>query len=105
APLLVGGIVQGSEVKQAIKIPGLLSFLATGHWNGKVTGLDAFKPQDRPPVITHYFFDGMVLIGTITVLIPAVYLIFKRWRWSKVMLVGLVTCSILAIIAAELGWM
>ncbi len=105
ADLAVGGIVQGSEVEHAVKIPGLLSFLATGHWDGEVKGLDAFKPEDRPPVITHYFFDTMVLIGTITVIVPAAYLIFKRWRWSKPMLLAIIICSGLAIIAAEVGWM
>lgn len=109
APLLVGGVVQGSEVNHAIEIPGLLSFLATGHWDGKVTGLDDIKPAERPPVIIHYFFDGMVAIGMITVLIPALYLIFAKWRPrlanKKVMLVSLFVCGILGVVAAELGWL
>lgn len=105
APLLVGGIVNGSQVEHAIKVPGLLSFLATGHFDGTVTGLNDIKADERPPVITHYFFDGMVAIGTIGILIPAGYLVFKRWRWSKPTLILLVVAGGLAIIGAELGWM
>ncbi len=109
APLLVGGVVSGSEVKHAIKIPGLLSFLATGHFNGKVTGLNDIKPSDRPPVIIHYFFDGMVMIGMIGILIPGLYLIFKRWRpkWAheKPMLIALFVCGFLGVIGAEFGWL
>jgi cytochrome d ubiquinol oxidase subunit I len=109
APLLVGGTVSGSEVKHALKVPGLLSFLATGHFNGKVTGLADIKPSDRPPVIVHYFFDGMVAIGTIGILIPGLYLVFRRWRpriaHRKIMLKGLFVCGFLGVIGAEFGWL
>lgn len=109
APLLVGGVVEGSEVKHAVKIPGLLSFLATGHWNGNVTGLNDISADNRPPVVTHYFFDGMVAIGTIGILVPAAYLTFRRWRPAranaKLMMILLFVCGVLGIIGAELGWM
>ncbi len=106
APLLVGGTVSGSQVQHAIKIPGLLSFLATGHFDGKVTGLADIKPSDRPPVIIHYFFDGMVAIGTIGILM---YLVLRRWRpkWAhkKAMLKALFVCGFLGIVGAEFGWL
>ena len=109
APLLVGGVVQGDKVQHAIKLPKLLSFLATGHFDGKVQGLDATPLQDRPPVFVHYFFDAMVGIGMLVVLVPLAYILarWRKWRWasSKLMLALLVLCAVLAIFAAEFGWM
>jgi len=109
APLLIGGIVQGSHVKDAVKIPKALSFLATGHFNGTVQGINSTPANERPPVTVHYFFDGMVSIGIISVLAPMVYLIarWRKWRWahSRGLLGLIVLCGILGIVAAELGWM
>jgi len=109
APLLVGGIVQGSQVKDAIRLPKLLSFLATGHFNGTVQGINAAPADQRPPVTVHYFFDAMVAIGTVTVLIPLAYLVarWRGWAWShsKWLLGGLVACAILGILGCEFGWM
>lgn len=109
APLLLGGIVQGDEVKYAISIPKLLSFLATGRFDGTVKGLDAIKPEDRPPVTVHYFFDAMIAIGFFAVLVPLAYLI-ARWRnylWahSHWLMALLVACGVLGILATEFGWM
>ena len=48
----------------ALSIPHGLSLLETHTLNGKVTGLDQFKPEDRPPVwIPFYSFRVMVAIG------------------------------------------
>lgn len=109
APLLIGGIVDGDKVKYALEIPKFLSFLATGDFNGKITGLNEFKPEDRPPATVHYFFDGMVAIGIITTTLPLIYLALRKWRkkWAhaKLVLIALVACGPLGIIATELGWM
>ena len=109
APLLVGGIVQGSQVKDAIRLPKLLSFLATGHFNGTVQGIKATPANQRPPVIVHYFFDAMVAIGMITVAVPLAYLLarWRGWAWShsRWLLGGLVTCAVLGILGCEFGWM
>ena len=109
APLLIGGIVSGGQVKHALKVPKLLSFLATGHFNGKVIGLNQIPPGDRPPLVVHYFFDSMVAIGMVIVFVPLAYLIarWRGWAWahSKIFLGLLVACAFLAIAACELGWM
>lgn len=109
APLIIGGIVQGDEVKYAIKIPGLLSWLATGSFDGKVVGLNDIPKQDRPPVFVHYFFDAMVGIGIVTVIIPATYLLLRKFRPTaagrKLMLGLMSLCAILGILAVEFGWM
>ena len=39
------GATDCNDVKTVIKIPGLLSFLATGDWNAEVTGLNDLQPQ------------------------------------------------------------
>lgn len=109
APLLIGGYVQGDEVKGAIKLPGFLSFLATGSFSGEVQGLNETKPEDRPPVTVHYFFDAMVGIGIAAIGFLAVYL-FGRWRksgWAhkRIVLILFVVFGFLGIFAAEFGWM
>lgn len=48
----------------AITLPHVLSLLETHTPNGKVTGLDQFKPADRPPVLLPFYaFRIMVAIG------------------------------------------
>ncbi len=67
APLRIGGIPdeETETVKYAIEIPGGLSFLAHDNIHAEVTGLDAFPPEDRPPVlIVHLSFQAMVGCGT-----------------------------------------
>src|SRR5487761_1173959 len=48
-----------------IRIPGLLSWLATGSPDGQVTGLHAFAPDDQPPLLPliFYAFRIMAAIG------------------------------------------
>ncbi len=48
----------------AVTVPHVLSLLETHSWNGKVTGLDDFRPEDRPPVpVPFYGFRVMVACG------------------------------------------
>ncbi len=50
----------------ALEIPTLGSFIAAGNWTAKVTGLDAFPVEDRPPVLIPFFgFRIMVSMGLI----------------------------------------
>jgi cytochrome d ubiquinol oxidase subunit I len=50
----------------ALEIPKLGSFIAAGNWTAKVTGLDAFPVEDRPPVLIPFFgFRIMVGMGLI----------------------------------------
>jgi cytochrome bd ubiquinol oxidase subunit I len=50
----------------AIEIPKLGSFIASGNWTAREIGLDAFPPQDRPPVLIPFFgFRIMVGVGLI----------------------------------------
>jgi len=111
ASLTIGGIpdVENREVDYDIEIPYLLSFLAHGDFNAKVTGLDQIPRKDWPPVlITHIAFQIMVGAGLLMMGVGGLYFYFlwrkketirKRWfLW----LVG--ACMPLGFIAVEAGW-
>ncbi|MEK7269455.1 MAG: cytochrome ubiquinol oxidase subunit I [Planctomycetota bacterium] len=66
APLSIGGWpdMENRRMVGAIEIPRMLSFLATGSFSGKVIGLDAFPPEEWPPVPwVHASFQVMVGCG------------------------------------------
>jgi cytochrome bd ubiquinol oxidase subunit I len=71
---------QTETVSWAIEIPGLLSLLAHRDINAEVIGLDAFVPEDRPPVKTvHLAFQLMILTGMAIAFWASIYL-FLRFR-------------------------
>jgi cytochrome d ubiquinol oxidase subunit I len=50
----------------AIEVPGLGSFVASGNWTSRETGLEEFPREDRPPVLIPFFgFRTMVAMGLI----------------------------------------
>lgn len=111
APLIIGGIpdTANKKVDYAIKIPGLLSFMATGDFNGEVQGLDRVPKADQPPVaVTHYAFQIMVGMGMAMVLIAVLYFIAlwkkKDWLRSRWLLKLFVIATPLGFIALEAGW-
>ncbi|MNJ98252.1 putative cytochrome bd menaquinol oxidase subunit I [compost metagenome] len=111
APLIIGGIpdTANQKVDYAIKIPGLLSFMATGDFNGEVQGLDRVPKADQPPVaVTHYAFQIMVGMGMAMVLIAVLYFIAlwkkKDWLRSRWLLKLFVIATPLGFIALEAGW-
>ncbi|MGE6221582.1 cytochrome ubiquinol oxidase subunit I [Nubsella zeaxanthinifaciens] len=111
APLLIGGIVdeKNKTVSKAIEIPGALSFLAHGDFKAEVRGLDQIPADEHPPVaITHYAFQVMVGLGTLMMLIAAIYF-FILWRKKTVLtsswlLKLFVFATPLGYIALEAGW-
>lgn len=111
ADLLIGGIpdVEEREAHYALRIPGMLSFLAHGDVDAEVTGLDQFPEEEWPPVmITHIAFQIMVAAGILMAAVGLLYL-FLYWkkrpklysRWF-LWLVGI--CTPLGFIAVEAGW-
>jgi len=47
-----------------VLLPKLLSFMTYFDFNARVTGLDAFAPEDRPPVTaTAMSFHAMLWLG------------------------------------------
>jgi cytochrome d ubiquinol oxidase subunit I len=109
APLtLAGWVDEKNEKVVGIQMPGMLSFLAHNNVHATVIGLDAFAPEDRPPVQASFlFFHGMVAVGMAMILIAALGLFYfwedsifeKRWLlWALVL-------SVLGPqIANQLGW-
>lgn len=64
----------------AIEVPRLGSFIASGNWDAKEIGLDAFPPEDRPPVVIPFFtFRLMVGMGLI-MLAVSWFGSWLRWR-------------------------
>lgn len=109
APLVLAGYVdEKNEKVVGIAVPGMLSFLVHNDFNKPVTGLNEFKPEDRPPVQASFlFFHGMVGIGFALIGIAALgFLYFKKGtlherRW----LLWLLVFSVLGPqLANQLGW-
>ena len=64
----------------AITIPHVLSLLETRTWNGKVQGLNEFRPEDRPPMLVPFYgFRVMVACGMGMVLV-ALWGASLAWR-------------------------
>jgi cytochrome d ubiquinol oxidase subunit I len=109
APLLIGGVVSGGQIKYAIKVPSMLSFLATHNFGAEVQGLDKTAPVNRPPLVIHYFFDLMVLSGILLVCIPALFLfLYKvkpRWAFNQPFFYVLIALGPCALLATEFGWL
>jgi len=98
------------ENKEVIgpKIPGMLSFLVHGDASQPVTGLDAFAPEDQPPInVVFQTYHFMVAIGTILILLSLLG-IFMWWRkklfTGRWLLWIFVVAVLLPEIANQLGW-
>ena len=97
-----------NEQVVGLQAPEMLSFLAHNDFHATVTGLDEFKPEDRPPVQASFqFFHGMVGIGFTLIAIAALgFLYFRNGtlherRWLLWILVFSVVGPE---IANQLGW-
>lgn len=109
APLvLVGFVDEKHEKVVGIAVPGWLSFLTHNDFHTPVTGLNEFKPEDRPSVAASFlFFHGMVGIGFALIGIAVLGLVYfqngtlheRRW------LLWLMVFSVLGPqLANQLGW-
>jgi len=101
----------------SIEIPRLLSFLSTGSFNGKVTGLNQLNSQYeqkygpgnyKPPVETIYWsMRGMAYLGSFVALVAVVGALLywrrrlEKWRWFLWIAVA---TSFLPFLAAASGW-
>ncbi len=80
APLVLAGFVDVKNEKVVgLAVPGMLSFLVHNNFHSPVTGLNEFKPEDRPPVQASFlFFHGMVGIGFALISVAALGFIYFR---------------------------
>src|SRR5699024_6750701 len=81
APLLMYGILDGEEVKYALKVPYALSILAHGNPTAEVIVLDHFPDDEIPPVAVHYSFDFMVTNGVWMALLSLVFWVGTKRKW------------------------
>jgi len=109
-PEYVGGVLIDGEVKGAIELPGLNSFLVGFSTDTEVIGLESVPPEDRPPAQTllHLAFDAMVGIGTALLALSAWFAVvwWRRrdlpstpWFLRAAALAGVAT-----VVALECGW-
>jgi cytochrome d ubiquinol oxidase subunit I len=124
--ILTIGSLDGSEEVFSIKIPHLLSFLATGTWDGEVQGINQvreqyqeefgqdpgaayYSPGDYTPIlpVTYWTFRLMIGLGVVTAVLAAMVLWATRrgrvptarwWVWVAVAL------PLLPVAANSFGW-
>ncbi len=99
---------EAGEMRYAIQIPKMLSFLASHDFNAEVKGLNDFPPDQRPnTVITHIAFQIMVGCGFALVGL-GLWFWFAYWRLKSIenrwLLRALVAGSPLGFLALEAGW-
>ena len=110
APFVVFAIPHMDEERNRFElaVPDLLSLLITRTLEGKVQGLKAFPPEDRPNVpVLFWAFRLMVAIGFLYLFIMGwAALLWKRKRLfrSRRFLWALVAIQPLGFIATETGW-
>ena len=124
--LFTVGSLNGSQEKFAITVPGLLSFLATGHFDGRVQGINELRSSYQQtygaggvsgltatsgytPVIpvTYWSFRLMIGLGILAMLIAIAVLWSTRrgrlpagrsWVWAAV------TVPLMPLFANSFGW-
>jgi len=109
APLtIIGWVDEPHEIVHGLQLPDGLSFLDHNDFHAPVTGLDDFKPADRPPVTPCFiFFHGMVGAGMATILAAALgcYYWWRGTLFSTRWLLWVLVFSVLGPqIANQLGW-
>ena len=110
APFVLFGITTNGqkELKWAVKIPGLLSFITFGDASATIKGVNDFHPDELPPrLIPFIAFRSMVILGMYFIIIT-LYGVIKLYRGclfnAKKFLRLLVWSLPLPIIASQLGW-
>ncbi len=96
------------KVRASLAIPGGVSWLLSGDPRAPVTGLNAFRPEDRPPVNPVFqSYHAMVAIGMLLIAISAtgvLYWMRGRLAATRWLLWVLVFSVILPHAANQLGW-
>jgi cytochrome d ubiquinol oxidase subunit I len=102
--------VKARRLDNPIEVPGVLSFLAYGHFGSYVHGLEEYSEDEWPDNIEllYYAFHLMITLGTVFIILMA-YASFQNWRGRLESSTGLLWVLMLAFpfpyIANILGWM
>jgi len=106
--VVVGWVDEKNQQTHGLEIPYGLSFMAHDDFHTPVTGLDAFKPEDRPPVAaSFFFFHGMVGLGCAMIAVTTLgcFFAWKKKLKEKRWLLWLLVFSILGPeLANQFGW-
>jgi len=105
---LLGWVDEENEKTTGIQIPGLLSFLVHWDFDEPVIGLDAFTPEDRPPVnLVFQSYHLMVAIGMLLILLALLAAV--KWKLGSLFagrwfLKILIIAVLLPQLGNQLGW-
>lgn len=105
---LFGWVDEDAEKTIGLQVPGFLSWLVHGDADAPVTGLQAFAPDDRPPVnLVFQSYHIMVGIGMALILLSLAGT-YAWWRKSLFELKWLLTIYVVSVllpqIANQMGW-
>jgi cytochrome d ubiquinol oxidase subunit I len=106
---IVGYVNKKEEKASGLKIPGGLSFLVHGDFHAPVTGLRAFKPDERPGQVNSVFqfYHLMIAVG-ISMIFLSLYGCWLWWRkklFDRRWLLWVFAWSVLLPqLANEAGW-
>lgn len=115
--ILTIGPPDGSTEWFSLKVPNLLSFLATGSFDGKVAGINQLQaaaeqthgPENYTPFVpvTYWSYRAMIGVGMLAALIALIVL----WRTrggrtprSRLLLAGGMALPLLPLVASSAGW-
>jgi cytochrome d ubiquinol oxidase subunit I len=109
------GTLDGSAEVWSLRVPGVLSFMATGHWDGTVEGINdvqaaeeqRYGPGDyRPNIpVTYWTFRAMVGFGLLMALLSLVGLwVMRRERMPRWFTVAAIASLALPTLANSVGW-
>jgi cytochrome d ubiquinol oxidase subunit I len=115
--ILTIGSLDGSREKYSIKVPRLLSFLATGSFSGRVEGIDnleteydaRYGPGSYTPIVpvTYWGFRLMIGPGLLAGLLALIVLwALRRGRTprSRLLRWGMITLPFLPLLGNSFGW-
>jgi cytochrome d ubiquinol oxidase subunit I len=107
--LVVPNPAQECNAVEALKIPGMLSFLAFHDVNAQIKGLKDFPKEMRPPITpTFLSFRLMVGIGTFMILAGLLAIFFSRRKNfvdNRLFLTVMVAAIPLPYLAQQVGWL
>jgi len=106
---LLGYVNQKNKTTNGISVPGGLSFLIHGNFNEPVTGLNAFKVEDRPKQVNaiFQFYHLMIAVGVAMIVLTLYACI--QWRRKKLfdqrwLMIVFVLSVLLPQMGNQAGW-